>query len=242
MFVFRMEVIAQHGAADVRTPAIAAFLEDCRDPVVAVCRPSPTAGALAAGRASLLTAPCCWRSAEVRKQFGGARRSDRLLILVNERLDGFHVFAAFLVRLKFKPLVVFTPATMPETLEDDAGTPVEYLSAQTYLSLVAQGMEALPGLALDLSFGETGLQFLHEIFLRLGIPVVCGDDVIPQPSMTGGYQSGRVQSYEAMIAKVIAATRGLPVLDDRQRTALQDELDSDAGWAWLSQYSLLALG
>jgi hypothetical protein len=69
MVVLRAELLAQRVAIEPQIGAISAFLCKFARPIVMAPRFSPILGMLAArSEAEIVTAPCCWRAAEARRQ------------------------------------------------------------------------------------------------------------------------------------------------------------------------------
>ena len=234
--VLRAEMIALPVALQPRLAMIGAFLARFTHPVVVGSCPSRALGALA-GRAGadMVSAPCCWRSDEIRRQVSVERRHDEVLVLADGRLRGLAGLVRALAALKRKPRFI-----APDGVDLPAAA--ERLSAREYLTSLTRGTEALPGFAIDLSFGAVGLQFAKELLQRLNVPVIAADAELLHPSIVAPQTGPRAHTYEALIAKILRAAQGEPIEDAMQRLMRDHELEGEGGWAWLSLYGFETVG
>jgi hypothetical protein len=242
--VLRAELLAQGTVIAPQIDAIGAFLSHCTRPVVMAPRCSPILGVLAArSGAKIVTAPCCWRSAETRHQIGSERRGRRVLVLADGRLRGLALLRNLLCEIKLEPIFT-TPlapdiGAAPASAHDGAS---QWLPAPEYLCGLIGGKHSLPGFAVDLSFGALGLQYLREVLLRLGVPTIHAEAAVVHPSVIAARGADSVYTYEGLVAKILAAARGDPLLPEGDRRRLEVELEGDGGWAWLGRYGFDELG
>ena len=236
--VLRAEMVAQKQPLEPRLAALTAFLQKFARPVVMAARTSPVIGRLVAGaEADAVTAPCCWRSEAARRQLGRRRRGEEVLLLSDGRLRGLAELVRSLADREVRPLLVGPEGIDLERLMAKTGAgATRPVSARDYLSALIGGRCALPQFAIDLSFGALGLQYLRELLLRLDVPVIMADAAVLHPSIAGSDGAACARTYEGVVAKIVAAAQGQPVLNDSHRRRLETELDGDGGWAWLWRY------
>jgi hypothetical protein len=244
MVVLRAELLAQREAIEPQIDAISAFLGKFVRPIVMAPRSSPILGALAArSRAEIVTAPCCWRSTEARRQIGSPRQGRRVLLLTDGRLRGLGLLLNLLRQLELEPILA-------RPLGQDLGAAaaaapdgaIPWLPAPEYLRGLIVGNQALLEFAVDLSFGALGLQYLRELLLRLGVPTIRADAAVVQPSVMEADGADCAHTYEGLAAKILSAARGVPLIAESYRRRLEQELEGDGGWAWLWRYGFDGLG
>jgi len=93
---------------------------------------------------------------------------------------------------------------------------------------------ALPDLAIDLSFGAPGLQFVAELLGRLRVPVVEVADNVAHRSIVGASDRHRVSTYLELAWRICEHLSPTGELTEPSWLAAMDtEREGDGGWAWL---------
>ena len=96
----------------------------------------------------------------------------------------------------------------------------------------------LPELAIDLSFGAPGLQFVSELLMRLRVPVVEVADHVDHRSIAGVSDHQRVGTYLELAWEIGKRLSPSDALAEADWLAVTDaETEGDGGWAWLWRHA-----
>jgi hypothetical protein len=227
--IFRAELIAQTSPVEPQLPAITTLLKAFSYSVVSVAHASACASVLSAeSAAEIVTMPCCWRSVEVNRLIPRQQQPTCALVLSDGRVRGLAALTRLLDQLDFKPiLVVPLGVDVDRFVESQA----KIIVARDLILALSKRDQKLPGIALDLSFGALGLQYVRELLLRLNVPMITADTDVLHPSIVSPRATGRACTYEGIAAKILMAVR------DHVRPGINDdEIQQDDAWTWLRLY------
>lgn len=234
--ILRTEMIAQTYDLHGDLESLARFTSRAGRIIVWGYRPSQFLSAVARRlSAELIYCPSCWRSRELHalNLASKPRNTARPVILCSSQAPWSGVLIGALKAMRLLPVLVCETGMSGRP---GPGRASPYISGSDYLRQVADGQMALPAFAIDLSFGRLGLQYLRETLIRLGVPVITADQRIYHGSIIDPEERTQVCSLDALFHQVSQAMRdcqSLGPLAARRKA----ELETDAGWAWLSRYA-----